>query len=129
MKKGSCLASLSVPGFTLKKIKARLEEGIWVSKTRPGRSYCFNSEDTEEIYRSMGSEGIWLVRCVLPCVCVYTCDTRTRVQRNVYICTRNSCIFSHFRGARNKNTRKYTRVAKVRVHFVFYTRVVHACHV
>ena len=40
-------------GFTLKKIKAHLEEGIWVSKTRLGRNYCFNSEDTEEICRSI----------------------------------------------------------------------------
>ena len=45
-------------GFQLKKIKARLEEGIRGSKTLPGQNHCFNPEDAEEICRSMDSEGI-----------------------------------------------------------------------
>ena len=45
-------------GFHVKKIKACFEEDIRVSKTWPGENHCFNSEDAEEICRSMDSEGI-----------------------------------------------------------------------
>ena len=66
-------------------------------------------------------------------LCVFRVYTVTRVRVCKETCihahVRNLCVFSRVRGVRDKNTRKYTRVAKARVDFVVYTCVVHTCHV
>ena len=62
--------------FMLKKIKAHLEEGIWVSKTWPGRNYCFNSEDAKEICRSIINIMTVKVFSKLDACSVYSHTTR-----------------------------------------------------
>ena len=45
-----------------------------------------------------------------------------RVQCCVWLSSEDACVFSHFRGVMLENTRKYTRVTKVRALHAHVTR-------